>query len=321
MKTISRHEFNTLCNILQPYTKYIEEMRNQAKEDQEKYILKIKAKNADTVRRKSSYASVSSPQAYYDNAIHSDSTSRRNSNESTLLSKSNSIYEPDHEHHLEGPRAEKDYPIHLSVNSLIQEETEEDSNISSHQLHQEELERESTRSANQNHQEGNPSISTKNSASNLLSKAQEHSFMCSLKDQCNAPSIIPLEEVVIHSNNESQDIDPALSNEVIPCDESSSSSEGEEEINNDAIDYNQMGGSSYISTSYQNNFFPNSYIESLQQSNLCQENSTRTETNTTNDLMDQRNLSVSTLQSIQSESQSTQTCNDKSMFFSLHFHQ
>ena len=145
--------------------------------------------------------------------------------------------------------------------------------------------------------------------------------MSSLKDQCNAPSIIPLEEVVIHSNNESQDIDPALSNEVIPCDESSSSSEGEEEINNDAIDYNQMGGSSYISTSYQNNFFPNSYIESLQQSNLCQENSTRTETNTTNDLMDQRNLSVSTLQSIQSESQSTQTCNDKSMFFSLHFHQ
>lgn len=279
-------------------------MRNQAKEDQEKYILKIKAKNAENIR-KSSYASVSSPQAYYDNAIHSDSTSRRNSNESTLLSKSNSIYEPDHEHHLEGPRAEKDYPIHLSVNSLIQEETEEDSNISSHQLHQ----------------EGNPSISTKNSASNLLSKAQEHSFMSSLKDQCNAPSIIPLEEVVIHSNNESQDIDPALSNEVIPCDESSSSSEGEEEINNDAIDYNQMGGSSYISTSYQNNFFPNSYIESLQQSNLCQENSTRTETNTTNDLMDQRNLSVSTLQSIQSESQSTQTCNDKSMFFSLHFHQ
>ena len=280
-------------------------MRNQAKEDQEKYILKIKAKNADTVRRKGSYASVSSPQAYYDNAIHSDSTSRRNSNESTLLSKSNSIYEQDHEHYLEGPRAENVNSINLSVNSLIQEETEEDSNISSHQLHQ----------------EGNPSISTKNSASNLLSKAQEHSFMSSLKDQCNAPSIIPLEEVVIHSNNESQDIDPALSNEVIPCDESSSSSEGEEEINNDAIDYNQMGGSSYISTSYQNNFFPNSYIESLQQSNLCQENSTRTETNTTNDLMDQRNLSVSTLQSIQSESQSTQTCNDKSMFFSLHFHQ
>lgn len=279
-------------------------MRNQAKEDQEKYILKIKAKNAENIR-KNSYASVSSPQAYYDNAIHSDSTSRRNSNESTLLSKSNSIYEPDHEHHLEGPRAEKDYPIHLSVNSLIQEETEEDSNISSHQLHQ----------------EGNPSISTKNSASNLLSKAQEHSFMSSLKDQCNAPSIIPLEEVVIHSNNESQDIDPALSNEVIPCDESSSSSEGEEEIYDDAIDYSQMGGFSYISTSYQNNFFPNSYIESLQQSNLCQENSTRTETNTTNDLMDQRNLSVSTLQSIQSESQSTQTCNDKSMFFSLHFHQ
>ena len=106
-------------------------MRKQAKIDQEKYILKITNKNADTVRRKSSYASVSSPQAYYDNAIHSDSTSRRNSNESTLLSKSNSTYEQDHEHHLEGPRAEKDYPIHLSVNSLIQDEIFESSSVSS----------------------------------------------------------------------------------------------------------------------------------------------------------------------------------------------